>query len=82
MRISFRLIVIKLVACSVARAGSLTLRVVVANLTAGKHQTYSPDNGNHSNPEGAGTRILKVLHPDVVLIQEFNTPMPTHPSDS
>jgi endonuclease/exonuclease/phosphatase family metal-dependent hydrolase len=52
------------------------LRVVAANLTSGNHQTYSPDNGNHSNPEGAGARILKALAPDVVLIQEFNTTVP------
>ena len=32
--------------------------------------------GNHSNPEGAGARILKGLKPDVVLMQEFNTSMP------
>ncbi len=52
------------------------LRIVAANLTSGRHQTYSPDNGNHSNPEGAGARILKGLKPDVVLIQEFNTTIP------
>ena len=48
------------------------IRVVAANLTSGRDQSYSPDNGNHSNPEGAGARILKGLQPDVVLIQEFN----------
>lgn len=53
------------------------MRIVAANLTSGDHQTYSPDNGNHSNLEGAGARILKGLKPDVVLIQEFNTTIPT-----
>lgn len=60
----------------VARAEPVALRVVAANLTSDKQQTYSPDNGNHSNPEGAGARILKALRPDVVLIQEFNTSVP------
>ena len=71
-----------LLAASFARAQPapvpvpVPVRVVAANLTSGKYQTYSPDNGNHSNPEGAGARILKGLKPDVVLIQEFNTTMP------
>lgn len=65
------------IACALlARAEPLPLRVVAANLTSDKQQTYSPDNGNHSNPEGAGARILKALRPDVVLIQEFNTSVP------
>lgn len=59
-----------------AQADPVPLRVVAANVTSGNHQTYSPDNGNHSNPEGAGARILKGLKPDVVLIQEFNTTVP------
>ncbi len=55
----------------------LTVRVVAANLTSEpRGQSYSPDNGNHSNPEGAGARILKSLKPDIVLIQEFNTSIP------
>lgn len=60
----------------IARAEPLALRVVAANLTSDNQQTYSPDNGNHSNPEGAGARILKALKPDIVLIQEFNTTVP------
>lgn len=60
-----------------AGAEPLALRVVAANLTSDKHQTYSPDNGAHNNPEGAGARILKALRPDLVLIQEFNTTIPT-----
>ena len=60
----------------VAGAEPLALRVVAANLTSDNQQTYSPDNDNHSNPEGAGARILKALKPDVVLIQEFNTTVP------
>lgn len=52
------------------------MRVVAANLTSDRHQQWSPDNGNHSNPEGAGARILTGLKPDVVLIQEFNTSVP------
>jgi endonuclease/exonuclease/phosphatase family metal-dependent hydrolase len=55
----------------------LRLRVVAANLTSENRQSYSPDNANHSNPEGAGARILKALQPDVVLIQEFTTTVPT-----
>jgi endonuclease/exonuclease/phosphatase family metal-dependent hydrolase len=58
-------------------ADPIPVRIVAANLTSGNQQTYSPDNGNHSNPEGAGARILKGLKPDVVLIQEFNTTIPT-----
>lgn len=52
------------------------VRIVAANLTSGTRQSYSPDNGNHSNLEGAGARILKALDPDIVLIQEFNTTTP------
>lgn len=55
---------------------SFPVRIVAANLTSGNQQSYSPDNGNHSNPEGAGARILKGLKPDIVLIQEFNTTIP------
>jgi endonuclease/exonuclease/phosphatase family metal-dependent hydrolase len=73
---SFRFLIALLAVCSTVRADPLPLRVVAANLTSGNHQTYSPDNGNHSNPEGAGARILKALNPDVVLLQEFNTTMP------
>lgn len=63
--------------CALLAPGEpLAVRVVAANLTSDKRQTYSPDNGNHSNPEGAGARILKALQPDVVLIQEFNTSVP------
>lgn len=59
-----------------AHAEPLTFRAVAANLTSDNKQTYSPDNGNHSNPEGAGARILKALKPDIVMIQEFNTTVP------
>ncbi len=52
------------------------IRVVAANLTSDNRQSYSPTNGNHSNPEGAGARILMALKPDIVLIQEFNTTIP------
>ena len=49
----------------------VNVRVIAANLTSDPHgQSYSPDNGNHSNPEGAGARILTALKPDIVLIQE------------
>lgn len=65
--------------CGAAAAKPVPVRVVAANLTSGNHQTYSPDNGNHSNPEGAGARILKGLRPDVVLLQEFNTSTPARP---
>lgn len=56
-------------------AEPVRVRVVAANLSSGTQQSYSVDNGNHSNVEGAGARILKGLKPDVVLIQEFNTSM-------
>ncbi len=59
-----------------AHAAPLTFRAVAANLTSDNKQTYSPDNGNHSNPEGAGARILKALKPDIVMIQEFTTTVP------
>ena len=52
---------------------SVNVRIVAANLTSGNEQSYSLDNENHTNDEGAGARILKGLEPDVVLIQEFNT---------
>lgn len=58
-------------------AGPIHFRAVAANLTSDSKQSYSPDNGNHSNPEGAGARILKALKPDVVMIQEFNTTIST-----
>ncbi|HEY5705307.1 MAG TPA: endonuclease/exonuclease/phosphatase family protein [Terrimicrobiaceae bacterium] len=53
-------------------ANAVKVRIVAANLTSGSEQSYSSDNANHSNLEGAGARILKGLEPDVVLIQEFN----------
>ena len=63
-------------AVPLANANPVSVRVVAANLTSGNHQSYSPDNGNHSNPEGAGARILAGLRPDVALVQEFNTSVP------
>jgi endonuclease/exonuclease/phosphatase family metal-dependent hydrolase len=65
-----------LIAIGIARAEPLAIRVVAANLTSDNAQSYSPDNTNHSNPEGAGARILTALKPDIVLIQEFNTTLP------
>lgn len=65
-----------LLTAALAVGEPLRLRVVAANLTSDKHQQWSPDNANHSNPEGAGARILKGLKPDVVTIQEFNTSIP------
>jgi len=65
-----------LIAGSVAQGEPLRLRVVAANISSGNHQSYSPDNGNHSNIEGAGARILTALQPDIVLIQEFTTTIP------
>jgi endonuclease/exonuclease/phosphatase family metal-dependent hydrolase len=60
----------------IAQGELLEIRAVAANLTSDNKQSYSPDNGNHSNPEGAGARILKALKPDIVMIQEFNTSIP------
>lgn len=71
-----RIAVVLLFSVSWAAAEAVPVRIVAANLTSGNQQTYSPDNGNHSNPEGAGARILKGLKPDIVLIQEFNTTVP------
>ncbi len=68
--------VIALLLAFAVAASADTVRIVSANLTSGSRQSYSPDNGNHSNPEGAGARILKGLRPDIVLIQEFNTSVP------
>jgi endonuclease/exonuclease/phosphatase family metal-dependent hydrolase len=65
-----------LVSVVMAWGEPLSIRVIAANLTSDNSQSYSPDNGNHSNPEGAGARILKALKPDIVLIQEFNTTVP------
>lgn len=41
----------------------VTVRIAAANLSSGNLQSYDP---------GEGARILKGIHPDVVLIQEFN----------
>ena len=71
-----RATVFLLLSASWVWADPVSVRIVAANLTSGNQQTYSPDNGNHSNPEGAGARILEGLKPDVVLIQEFNTTVP------
>jgi endonuclease/exonuclease/phosphatase family metal-dependent hydrolase len=65
-----------LLMAGLAMAEPVPVRVVASNLTSGNRQSYSPDNGNHSNSEGAGARILKGLKPDVVLMQEFNTSVP------
>jgi len=73
MPVHFWSIILVTIFAALANAEPLALRVVAANLTSDPQQTYSPDNGNHSNPEGAGARILKALAPDIVLIQEFNT---------
>ncbi len=72
-----RLPLLFLLTAAIACGEPVTFRVVAANLTSDNRQTYSPDNSNHSNPEGAGARILKALKPDIVLIQEFNTSIPT-----
>ena len=45
-----------------AGPGPWPLRIVAANLTSGTVQSYQEE----------GTRILQALHPDVVLLQEFN----------
>jgi endonuclease/exonuclease/phosphatase family metal-dependent hydrolase len=41
----------------------MRVRIVAANLTSGNNQSYDPGNG---------INILEGLHPDVVLLQEFN----------
>lgn len=72
----WRLAVLWLGMWMTVHAEPVRVRIVAANLTSDHLQSYSPDNGNHSNPEGAGARILKALRPDIVLIQEFNTTVP------
>ena len=73
----FQRLIIGILALGVAHAAPLKIRVVAANLTSDNKQSYSPDNGNHSNPQGAGARILQAIKPDIVMIQEFNTTVPT-----
>jgi len=53
---------------------NLPLRVVAANISSGRHQTYPLP--------GPGTRILQALEPDVVLIQEWNVERPTSGSNT
>jgi len=43
--------------------GDTRVRVVAANLTSGRYQSYDP---------GHGSRILQSAHPDVAALQEFN----------
>ena len=69
-------VICSLITLGMAHADPVTIRAIACNLTSGNGQAYSPDNGNHSNPEGAGARILKALCPDIVMIQEFNTSIP------
>jgi endonuclease/exonuclease/phosphatase family metal-dependent hydrolase len=57
--------------CTDVAADPVPVRIMAANLTAGRDHVYSVDNGNHSNPEAAGTRIIKGVKPDIVLMQEF-----------
>lgn len=75
-RVMRRLLCLLWIFAGVLNGAPVQIRIVAANLTSDNKQAYSPDNGNHSNPEGAGARILKALKPDVVLIQEFNTTVP------
>jgi endonuclease/exonuclease/phosphatase family metal-dependent hydrolase len=65
-----------LLSVALASGDPVAERIVAANLTSENRQSYSPDNANHSNPGGAGARILTALKPDIVLIQEFNTTIP------
>ena len=75
VRITSRDVALLVTLCGLAVcvAETVNVRIVTANLTSGNEQSYSLDNRNHSNTEGAGARILKGLNPDIVLIQEFNT---------
>ena len=41
----------------IAHAAPLTFRAVAANLNSDNKQTYSPDNGNHSNREFAWAHL-------------------------
>ena len=71
-----RIFLVAFLTLGIVRSEPVAIRAVAANLTSDNKQSYSPDNGNHSNPEGAGARILKALKPDIVMIQEFNTSVP------
>jgi Endonuclease/Exonuclease/phosphatase family len=71
-----RFLAIFLASIGILHSEPLMVRALAANLTSGNKQAYSVDNGNHSNPEGAGARIIKALKPDIVMIQEFNTSGP------
>jgi endonuclease/exonuclease/phosphatase family metal-dependent hydrolase len=42
---------------------SVVVRIMAANLTSGNMQSYDP---------GEGLRLIQGVHPDIVLIQEFN----------
>ncbi len=72
----FRIVLLIFLVPGLAYTEPLAIRAIAANLTSDRQQSYSPDNGNHSNPEGAGARVLKALKPDIVMIQEFNTSVP------
>ncbi|MFO0557531.1 MAG: hypothetical protein U0269_05895 [Polyangiales bacterium] len=50
-------------------AGSRTIRVMSANLTAGNYQNYNPPPGDVA--PGPGIRIMQGARPDIVLVQEM-----------
>ena len=60
---SIWLLAIVLSAIASPATAQTTLRIMAANTTSGRFQSYDP---------GEGTRIFQGLQPDIVLIQEFN----------
>jgi endonuclease/exonuclease/phosphatase family metal-dependent hydrolase len=56
-------------ATSDGAAGSRTIRVMSANLTAGNFQNYNPPPGDVA--PGPGIRIMQGARPDIVLVQEM-----------
>lgn len=61
-RVSF-ILLLAIGAIASPATAQTTLRIMAANTTSGRFQSYDP---------GEGTRIFQGLQPDIVLIQEFN----------
>src|SRR4051812_31220585 len=66
----WHLVVIARFVCGAARAAdTVPLRILAANLTSGNFQSYDLPSVSIG---GEGARILAGLHPDIVMLQEFN----------
>ncbi len=73
MKMLIRLTCLLLAISPPVGAEVVEVRVVASNLTSGRYQTYALA----ADPEGAGARILRFLEPDIALMQEFNSEVPT-----